>query len=97
MNNEQLVDKLLASARISDAQVTLWRESAGLLAVLDAIGRDGVNAMVKIDGAREDGSVYTVVITGSKLGDEYFRKDSHDLLALLRDAIDFYINRAWNP
>lgn len=96
MNNEQLIDALLASARISNAEVALWRESAGLLAVLDAIGRDSTNAVVKIDGARTDGSVYTVVITGSKLGDEYFRKDGADLPALLREAIDFYTSRAWS-
>lgn len=96
MNNEQMIDALLASARISDEQVELWRKSAGLLAVLDAIGRDGMSAVVKIDGARTDGSVYTVVITGSKLGEEYFRKDGADLPMLIREAIDFYASKAWS-
>ncbi len=95
MNNEQLVETLLARAHISDAQVALWRESAGLLAVFDAIGRDGMNAVVKIDGARTDGAVYTVLITGPKLGDEYFRQDGGDLPALLRNAIDFYTSKVW--
>lgn len=96
MKNEQLIDALLASARISNAEVALWRETAVLLAVLDSIGRDSMNAVVKIDGARMDGSIYTVVITGSKLGDDFFRKDGADLPALLREAIDFYSSRVWS-
>ncbi|MFT3848692.1 MAG: hypothetical protein QM739_08415 [Propionivibrio sp.] len=95
MNTELLVNTLQTSGRVSGEQVSRWTDAAGLMAALDAIGRDGANAVVKIDGARPDGAVYTIVISGAQLGEAFFRKDGSDLLALLRDAIEFYRSVAW--
>jgi hypothetical protein len=79
------------SARLRET----WTRCAPLLAELDALGRLGGNALVKIDGGRHDvdGSLpetYTVVLAGGRLRDEFFRRDGADLEQLLRDAIEFY-------
>jgi hypothetical protein len=95
MNNDQLVDVLQTSGRMSNSHVAFWHNTAGLMAAFDAIGRDGVNAVIKIDGARTDGNVYTIVISGTPLGERFFRKDGSDLASLLRDAIEFYMAIAW--
>ncbi|MFT3719389.1 hypothetical protein [Pseudorhodoferax sp.] len=94
MNDQKLVDEFVASGRVVDRQLTLWRDVAGLMAVFDAIGRDGVSAMVKIDGGRLDGVIYTVVVSGPRLGEAFFRQDGSDLAVLLRAAIAFYKDAA---
>jgi hypothetical protein len=50
--------------------------------------------VVKIDGGRSDGSVYTVVVSGGRLGEDFFRNDGADLATLLQEAISFYRSRA---
>ena len=67
-----------------------WNGSLRLLAALDAVGRDGANALVKIDGERSTGHPYTVVISGGRLGEHYFRKDGEELQSLLCEALSFY-------
>lgn len=96
MNDELLINALRASGRVSGKHLELWKEVAGLMAVLDAIGRDGASAVVKIDGARLDGAVYSVVVSGEHLGEKYFRKDGDDLSTVLREAIDFYRTSVWS-
>lgn len=96
MDKKLLVEELLQDGHVSAAQVVQWRDSSGLLAVFDAIGRDGASAIVKVDGARPDGSIYTVVVSGGKLEDAFFRKDGADLDALLQEAISFYRARVWS-
>jgi len=67
------------------------------MAALDAIGRDGVSVLVKIDGLRPDAAVYTVAISGPRLGEAFFfRQDGSDLPALLRAGIEFYRVAAWS-
>ncbi|MES2935333.1 MAG: hypothetical protein V4805_17810 [Pseudomonadota bacterium] len=95
MNDKKLIESLRTDGRVSDEHVTRWAEAAGLMAAIDAIGRDGVNAIVKIDGARTDGQVYTIVLSGAKLGESFFRRDGSDLLSLLQDAIEFYRSTVW--
>jgi hypothetical protein len=97
MHDQELVDGLVTSGRVREQQVTLWRDVAGLMAAFDAIGRDGVSAVVKIDGARPDAAVYTVVVSGPRLGEAFFRQDGNDLPALLGAAIDFYRTAVWSP
>jgi hypothetical protein len=96
MNRTQLVESLRSRGHVSGEQLAAWRDVSGLLAALDAIGRDGANAVLKIDGGRPDGSVYTVVISGGRLGEAFFRKDGDDLAALLAEAVEFYKARAWS-
>ena len=90
MSDQKLVDEFVTSGRVAEQEVMLWRDVAGLMAVFDAIGREGVSAMVKIDGGRPDGAVYTVVVSGARFGEAFFRQDGSDLAALLRAAIAFY-------
>jgi hypothetical protein len=71
-----------------------WTEALPLLAALDAIGRDGGSAMVKIDGARANSDVFTVVVSGGRLGECFFRKDGSDLRSLLREAVAYYVKHA---
>jgi len=85
----------LKSGRIAEEHVSRWTEIAPLMAVLDAIGRDGTSAVVKIDGERPI-AVYTVVVSGKKLGESFFRKDGSDLVALLQDAIEYYEAEVWS-
>jgi hypothetical protein len=96
MRNQELIDELMTSGRIRDQQVMLWRDVAGLMAVLDAIGRDGVSAVVKIDGMRADAAVYTVVVSGPRLGEAFFRQDGSDLPQLLEAAVEFYRTAVWS-
>jgi hypothetical protein len=91
MDDRALLEKLRQNGCAPATWVEAWRGCAELLAALDAIGREGGNALVKIDGARPDGSFYTVVISGGRLGEAFFRKDGADLPALLREAISFYL------
>lgn len=96
MNSELLVDALRASGRVSEEQFSRWIDAAKLMAVLDAIGREGMNVVVKIDGERSNEAVYTIVISGGRLDRSFFRKDGCDLLTLLQDAIEFYRSVVWS-
>ncbi|WP_143696744.1 hypothetical protein [Variovorax sp. YR752] len=95
MNDQELVGALQASGCVTEENVARWREAAALMATLDAIGRDGMTAVVKIDGGRPD-AIYTVLVSGSQLGESFFRKDGNDPLVLLRDAINFYKAEVWS-
>ena len=77
-------------ARTWQAQVARWKGLAELLAAFEAIGRDGAVAIVKVDGERTNGDVYTVVVSGAKLGGRFFRKDGGELAALLQEALAWY-------
>jgi hypothetical protein len=72
MNVQSLLSELEPQGHVRPEQITLWRESADLLAILEAIGRAGASAVVKIDGARRDGSVYSVVVSGGPLGEDFY-------------------------
>lgn len=91
MSEQTSIEKLKQSGRVNANSVSRWREAAELMAILDGAGRDGANVVVKIDGGRPEGSVYTVVISGPIFGESFFRKDGDDLLELLREAIDYYV------
>jgi len=96
MTRVELMEKIKRDGRFERERVDRWVAMADLLAVFDAIGRDGVNAVVKMDGSRESGSVYTVLVSGGRLGDSYFRKDGGCLSDLLTEAIGFYDAHGWS-
>lgn len=75
------------------SRVPAWTGLAELLAALDALARVGTTAVVKIDGGRDGQDVYTVVVSGGRLGDA-FRRDGSDLATLLREALQFYVANA---
>lgn len=95
MNDENLIDDLQSGGHVTEQQVSRWRDAAVLMAVLEAIGRDGASVVVKIDGGRPD-AVYTVVISDPQLGELFFRKDGPDAVVLLREAVEFYRRAAWS-
>jgi hypothetical protein len=94
MNEDELLEALATAGLEIQGTMDSWSNSARLLSALDAIGRDGGNALVKIDGGRNDNQAYTAVLSGGRLGEEFFRKDGSELRPLLREAISFYVARA---
>jgi hypothetical protein len=94
VDDESMLKELQERGYVSENGVSRWRELGSLLAVLDAIGKDGASALLKVDGERQK-AVYTVVISGGRLGEAFFRKDADDVHALLREAIDFYRAHVW--
>lgn len=97
MRGVELVEALKRKGVVTREQVARWESVSGLLAVLDAMGKDGATALVKVDGARAAGLVYTVLVSGGRLAhDVVFRKDGADLPPLLREAIAFYEGEVWS-
>jgi len=96
MDERRLIESLLSDGHVNQSQLKMWSDAAGLLAALDAIGREGASAVFKFDGARVDGLVYTVVVSGGRLGETFFRKDSDDFASLLVEAVEFYKTRVWS-
>lgn len=94
MNKDELLVELRHRGIDPDAQAGAWRDSIDLLAALDAIGRSGGSAVVKIDGARGNSDIYTVVLSTGRLGDNSFRKDGRNLNTLIVDAISFFMKHA---
>jgi hypothetical protein len=86
----KLAIELMAEGQLSEERINSWREMADLLAMIDMMGRNGVSAVIKIDGVRSGGDGYTVAISGPPLGEDFFRKDGSDLAELLVAAITFY-------
>jgi hypothetical protein len=93
MVDEALLTDLRKIGIDIQALVAPWKDSVELLAAMDAIARAGSNAVVKIDGGRAEADVYTVVVSGGRLGEEFFRKDGADLRMLLREAVSFFAER----
>jgi hypothetical protein len=92
MEKKSLVNSEQVSGRISEEKIYRWRHIAQLMASLETIASDGITAIVKIDGERPD-AIFTVVISGLRLGDSFFRKDGSDIEVLLQEAIAFYSAR----
>lgn len=69
-----------------------WTKVVELLAALDSISREGYSVLLKIDGERENGDIYTVVISGEEV-ESSFHQDSANLPSILADAIAFYVNQ----
>lgn len=84
------LESLIGRGLLTEELLATWSDVAKLMAALDAIGRE-CNALVKIDGGRGGAGVYTVVLSGGRLGDTFFRKDGAVLGQLLHEAIEFYV------
>lgn len=93
MHEREVLGRLAKAGLSIDAAAAAWRDSAPLLAALEALGRDGAVAVVKVDGQRDNGKVYTVVVSGGRLGGDVFRKDGSDLRSLLSEALSLYADR----
>lgn len=84
----ELLDQLGLSSLPSDGIADGWP-------LLKRIQSEGSVVLVKLDGERET-DCYTLVITGGLLGDDYFRKDSDDLVELIQEAVNFYTGLIWS-
>lgn len=82
-------DQSDTSQYATEEQLRTWHNAADLLAALATFGREGVNIVLKIDHARTDDSIYTVVISGENLGENFFRQDDGDLAKILKASISF--------
>lgn len=80
----------------SASDIHRWQDSAELLGSLNVICRKGSTVVVKMDGTRSNGALFTVVLSGGLLGDDYFHKEGPDLKPLLEQAVAFYL-KAENP
>lgn len=95
MADDETLHSALAEIGIDTrASLDSWRDASQLLAGLDAIGRAGSNAIVKVDGGRSGPNVYTVVVSGGRLGEAFFREDGPNLRSLLCDALTFFAKHA---
>ncbi len=90
MADEELLRKLSSLGVDIEAPRRVWNDAAELLAAFDAIGRVCSTALVKVDGERSK-NVYTVLLSGGRLGKRVFRKDGDDLPGMLREAIVFFV------
>ena len=66
-----------------------WDDAAPLLAQLQRSTANGGVLVIKIDNERENGEVFTVVVSGTKYGGRFFRNDGADLMSILREALAF--------
>lgn len=93
-DDEAMLSALGEAGVDASSAVSAWAQSASLLAALDAIGRLGDHTLVKIDGERDGRQVYTVLVSGGRLGSDFCRRDGGDLPTLLREALRFYLANA---
>ena len=94
MSDQDSLLDVLDKQRTVTNRSDVWRTIADLLSTVEAIGRDGCVVLIKIDGLRPKGDVYTVIIQGGPLGQRYFHRDGSDLASLLDEAITYYRTHA---
>jgi hypothetical protein len=90
MKTEAVYNKMLEDGFVDVAGAERWAALANRMAIFESIGRSGLVSLLKFDGEREESQVFTVMVSGKKLGDRFFRQDGGDLGLLLDAAIDFY-------
>lgn len=59
---------------------------------IEAIAKDGASVIIKLDGQRSEDKFYSVILSGGKLNDGFFRKDGSELNFLLKELIEYYNN-----
>jgi hypothetical protein len=96
MNERTTLADLVAAGRLTEKDVETWSRVADRLAALTLIAREGATVVVKADGERAGFALFTVVVSGGRLGDDFFRRDASDLDGLLDAAIRFYCDRVWS-
>lgn len=59
---------------------------------IETIAKDGASVVIKLDGQRSEDNFYSVILSGGKLNDGFFRKDGSELNSLLKELIEYYNN-----
>src|SRR5258705_12458975 len=76
-----------------------WPTFAGLWGAFEAMADDGSIVVIKLDGGRQADvdlpKRYTVVVSGGKLGNDFFHKDTSDLALALSQAGTLYAGGIW--
>lgn len=68
-----------------------WQNAAlSLLTAIDVVKKEGNGVIVKWDGKRENGKIYTVVWEGDEANGSRFRSDTDDLEWALRQVVSTY-------
>lgn len=96
--NNRLRALEIASAKRSGFAERDWQIWEGLWPALEAMADEGAIIVVKLDGGRtrdEFPKRYTVIVSGGRLGDEFYREDTSDLEGALCEAVIFYAEKVW--
>jgi hypothetical protein len=73
-----------------------WEGCDAVWPALEAMADEGAVVVVKLDGERTGRSGrYSVVVSGGRLGEDYFRQDTAVLEDGLARAILHYAERCW--
>ena len=97
MNNRSRALEI-ASAKRSGFAERDWKIWDGLWPALETMADEGAIIVVKLDGGRtrdEFPKRYTVIVSGGRLGDEFYREDTSDLEGALCEAVIFYAEKVW--
>jgi len=92
----KIIQAIKASSPTSTASG--WSELGEFGEAIEIIANDGSSVLFKIDGERKNAGIptyYTIVVSGGKLHDEFFRKDGLALQELTYEAILFYNQKVW--
>lgn len=57
---------------------------------IEIIAKENASVIIKLDGKRSEDKFYSVILSGGKLGENFFRKDGSDLTSLLEELIEYY-------
>jgi hypothetical protein len=85
--------------KVSISTFTKWPQGIdAFMPLVDKVVSDGVSFVLKVDGERtgtEDNGRFTAVISGTKLGERYYRVDSDSLEGAVAYVIVNYARDMW--
>src|SRR5689334_22148412 len=90
----EIIERVLQSQRMTEIEAASWKDVCSLLQVMDVIAKEGATVVVKFDGERT-ADRYTVIISGGRLGADFYRGDSDDLSNSLEGGIRHYDAKVW--
>ncbi|HEX9985079.1 MAG TPA: hypothetical protein VGF69_17600 [Thermoanaerobaculia bacterium] len=91
-----IIERLTQAGRIAPVGSPSQAAVCSLVNVVEVIAAEGATAIVKLDGERGTNR-YTVIISGGRLGVDFYRGDGDDLRKLLEEAVVFYDEKVWRP
>lgn len=90
-----MIDDLQTIAKKAQVAATVIDEAWSLLVpILEQVKADRATIVVKADGERQK-NVYTVVVSGGPLGEDFFRTETDDLSAGIAKVVAQYAAQCW--
>jgi hypothetical protein len=89
----RIMNKVTGGAKAADLTAL-----SNMVPAFEQMAAEGSTVVFKIDGERLTAgipNIYTVVVTGGKLKENFFRKDSANLIEAASEAIQFYNTEVW--